>query len=82
MNRLSTVGFVLPSVHVEFRLFVFCEEKFRRRFLDALEGTKKDSPLGGQFCWHSILPDPSPQPRRAPQRELPVLCLGFVFGGF
>ena len=52
-------------------------ETFRRRFFDALEGARKDCPLGEQFCWHPVLPDPAPPPRRAPRREPPVVCLGF-----
>ena len=30
--------------------------------------------LGDQFCWHPVLPDPTPQPRRAPRPEPPVVC--------
>ena len=47
-------------------------EMFRRRVFDALEGTKKDSPLGEQFCAHTILPDPAQPTRREPRCDIPV----------
>ena len=57
-------------------------ETFRRRVFDALGGTRKDCILGGQFCWHTVLPDPAPPHRRAPRRDPPVVCPGFGLGRF
>ena len=42
-----------------------------------LEGTSEACLLGGQFCWHPVLPDPAPPPRRAPRPDSPVVCPGF-----
>ena len=50
---------------------------FRRRVLDALGGTRVPCLLGEQFCWHPVLPDPAPPPRRAPRPDSPVICPGF-----
>ena len=50
---------------------------FRRRVFDALESTKKDCPLGEQFCWLTVLIDLAPPPRRAPRRDSRVVCPGF-----
>ena len=57
-------------------------ETFRRRVFDALEGARKDCPLGEQFCWHTVLPDPASPPRRAPRRDPPVVCPGFGLSRF
>ena len=44
---------------------------------------RKDCPLGGQFCWHAVLPDPAPPPCRAPRRDpIPVVCPGFGLGRY
>ena len=52
-------------------------ESFRRRVFDALGGTRKACLLGEQFCWHPILPDPAPPPRRAPRPDPLVVCPSF-----
>ena len=52
-------------------------DTFRRREFDALEGTRDPCLLGEQFCWHPVLPDPAPPPRRAPRPDPPVVCPGF-----
>ena len=52
-------------------------ETFRRRVFDALEGTRDSCLLGEQFCWHPVLPDPAPPPRRAPRPDPLVVCPGF-----
>ena len=44
---------------------------FKRRVFDALEGARKDCPLGEQFCWHSVLPDSAPPPCRASDATRP-----------
>ena len=54
-------------------------ETFKRRVFDALESAGKDCSLGEQFCWQTVLPDPTPPPRRAPRRDPPVVCPGFGF---
>ena len=50
---------------------------FKRRVFDALEGTREACSLGGQFCWHPVLPDPAPPLRHAPRPDPPVVCPGF-----
>ena len=50
---------------------------FRRRVFDALEGTREARLLGEQFCWHPVLPDSAPPPRRAPRPDPPVVYPGF-----
>ena len=82
MNQFSTAGFVPPSVYIGFRLFVLLGETFKRRIFDALGSTRKDCFLGEQFCWHPVLRDPAPPPRRAPRRDPPVVCSGFGLDGF
>ena len=52
-------------------------ESFRRRVFDALESAREARLLGEQFCWHPVLPDPAPPPRRAPRPDPPVVCPGF-----
>ena len=65
------------SVYIGFRLFVLLE----RRSSDVssmpwrVRGTLVL--LGEQFCWHPVLPDPAPPPRRAPRPDPPVVCPGF-----
>ena len=61
------------------RISLVCSsgETFRRRLFDALESAGEDCPLGEQFCWRTVLPDPAPPPRRAPRRDPPVVCPGF-----
>ena len=51
----------------------------RRRVFDALEGARDACFLGKQFCWHPVLPDPAPPPRRALRPDAPVVCPGFGF---
>ena len=57
-------------------------ERFRRPVPDSFEGTKKACPLGDQFCWHPVLPDPAPPSRHAPRPDSPVVCLGFGLDRF
>ena len=49
---------------------------FKRRFYDASESTREACLLGGQFCWHPVLPDPAPPLRHALRPDLPVVCPG------
>ena len=42
-----------------------------------MEGTRDPCLLREQFCWHPVLPDPAPPPRRAPRPDPPVACPGF-----
>ena len=57
-NRLSTGDFVPAFGLHRISLVRASGETFRRRVFDALEGTRKDCPLGEQFCWHTVLPAP------------------------
>ena len=50
-----------------------------RRVFDALEGTGEACFQGEQFCWHPVLPDPAPPPRRALRPDAPVVCPDFGF---
>ena len=58
---LHRISFVLAS-----------GETFRRRFFDALKGTREACLFGEQFCWHPVLPDSAPSPRRAPRPDPPA----------
>ena len=71
-------GFCFPIGLHRISLVRASGETFKRRVFDALEGTRKDGPLGEQFCWHTVLSDPVPPPRRAFRRDTPVVCP--VFG--
>ena len=72
INRLSTGDFVHAFGLHRISLVRAFGETFRRRFFDALEGTKDLRCLGEHFCWHPILPDPARPPRRAPRPDPPV----------
>ena len=50
---------------------------FRRCFFAAMGCTMEACPLGEQFCWHPVLPDPNPPPRCAPRPDPPVVWPGF-----
>ena len=53
---------------------------FLRHFFDALAGKRRDCPIGGQFCWRTVLPDPSRPfcrgPRPNPLEVFPGSGLG------
>ena len=72
---MSTAGFIPPSVYIGFRLFVLLEN--RSGDMLALEGAREARLLDEQFCWHPVLPNPAPPPRRAPRPDPPVVCPGF-----
>ena len=38
--------------------------------------------MGEQSCWHPVLPDSAPPPRRALRPDAPVVCPGFGFDKF
>ena len=77
MNRLSTGDFV-PAFGLHWISLVRASgETFRRRVFDALGGTRVSCFLGELFCWHPVLPDPAPPPRRAPRPDPPAVCPGF-----
>ena len=57
-------------------------ETFRRRFFDALEGTRDACLLGELFCRRPALPGPTPLPRLAPRPDPPVVCPGFGLDRF
>ena len=77
MNRLSTAGFVHPSVYMGIRLFVILGKRSSELSSRLLESARKDCSLDEQFCWHPILPDPAGPLRLAPRRDPPVVCPGF-----
>ena len=79
INRLPTADFVPAFGLHRISLVRASEETFRRLVLEALEGTRDACLLGEQFCWHPILPDPAPPPRRAPRPDPLVVCPGFGF---
>ena len=76
-NRLSTAGFAPAFGLHRISLVRASGETFRRRVFDALEGTSEACSLDEQFCWHLLLPDSAPPPRRAPRPDPPVVCPGF-----
>ena len=82
MNRGSTAGFLPPIGLNGISLVRASGETFRRRVFDALEGTREACPLGEQFCWHPVLPDPAPLPCRAPRPDPLVVCPGFGFAKY
>ena len=82
MNRGVNRGFCSSIGLHRISLVRASGETFRRRVFDALEGTREACPLGEQFCWHPVLPDPAPPPRRAPRPDPPVVCPGFGFDKF
>ena len=67
---MSTVDFVTAFGLNGISLVRASGGTFRRRVFDALEGMRDPCPLGEQFCWHPVLPDPalpsagSPDPNR------------------
>ena len=50
---------------------------FGRFVFDASESVGEACSLNGQLCWHPVLPDPAPPPRRALQPDPLVVCPGF-----
>ena len=83
MNRLSTGcqpfvnrGFCSIGLHM-ISLVRASGKTFKRRVFDALERPRDACLLGELFCWHPVLPDPAPPPRRAPRPDPPVVCPGF-----
>ena len=68
MNHSSTGDFVPAFGLHRISLVRASGKTFGRRVFDALEGTRDPCLLGDQFCWHLVLPDPAPSPRRAPTR--------------
>ena len=75
INRLSTGGFVSAfGLNMIFLVRAY-RETFRRRFLDALEGTKDHCFLGKQFRWHPILPNSTRPPHPDPTRPWYVRVL-------
>ena len=81
INRLSTVDFV-PAFGLHKISRVRASGKtFKRRVFDASEGTRDPCLLGEQFCWHPVLPDLAPPPRRALRPDPPVVCPGFGLDG-
>ena len=79
ISRLQTADFVPAFGLHKISLVRASGETFRRRFFDALGGTRVACLLGELFCRRSILPGPAPPPRRAPRRDPPVVCPGFGF---
>ena len=77
MNRLSTADFVPAFGLHKISLVCASGKTLRGRVFDALEGTRDPCPLGEKFCWHPVLSDAAPPPRRAPRPDLPVVCPGF-----
>ena len=84
-NHLSTaiqprVLFSQRSTYVSF--FLCCSGETRERVFDSLEGTMKANFLGAQFCWHPVLPDPTPPSRCTLRPDAPLVCPGFGFDRF
>ena len=87
INRLSTAGQPVISFLHLFKWDFVCSffwKDAQATFLrcDPLEGTRDLCFRGEQFCWHPNLPDPARPPRRAPQPDPPVVCLGLGFDKF
>ena len=77
MNQLSTAGFVPPSVYIGFRLVVLLGGRSGHVSAMLWKVRGRLCLLGEQFCWHPVLRDPAPSPRRAPRPDPPVVCPGF-----
>ena len=82
INRLSTTvqPFVVFLSSIGLNMISLVRASggmFRRRFLEALGGTKDARFLGELFCRRPDLPGPAPPPRRAPRSDPPVVCPGF-----
>ena len=71
INRGSTADFVPAFGLHRISLVRAPEEAFGRRVFDALEGTRVPCPLGDQFCWHPVLPDPAPPSAGRPDPNRP-----------
>ena len=77
INRLSTAGFVPPSVYIEFPLFVL--QRHTREDILPSSGTKSNLCCPSATC--AARPRPAPPSRHAPPRTVPPgLCPGFGFG--
>ena len=70
---------VLDSTGLHRISLVRASGETRRRVFDALVGAREACFLGEQFCWHPVLPDPAPPPRRALRSDAPLICLDFGF---
>ena len=81
-KRLSTADFVTSFGLHRISLVRASRETFKRRVIDALEGTKEACLLGVLFCRRSVLLGPAPPPRRAPRPDPPVVCSGFGIDKF
>ena len=76
-NYLSTGDFV-PAFGLHRVLYVCASEgKFKLNVFDVLEGIRDSCKLGGQFCWHPVLPDSASPTRRESCPDPPVVCLRF-----